>query len=130
MIGSQPDRDPVECLADEFISRCRAGENPSIAEYIGKYPQFAEQIEELFPAVAMMEHYRHDEHLKRRASFRDAHGANVPTCVGDFKIVQEIGRGGMGIVFEAQQQSLARRVAVKILPRNCRSFADTATFGA
>jgi len=37
--------------------------------------------------------------------------------LGDFQVIREIGRGGMGIVYEAEQQSLARRVAVKVLPR-------------
>lgn len=117
MIDSAEDRDPIERLADEFASRLRGGETPSILEYVRRYPEYAEQIEGLFPTVAVMEQYRSQEQSQRRAGFRVGH-STIPEHVGDFRIVREIGRGGMGIVYEAEQKSLARRVALKVLPKH------------
>jgi len=118
MIDSSGERDPVEMLVDEFASRCRGGEFPSIAEYAAEYPQYAERIEELLPTVALMEQLRTDEKVKREAVARRAGSAKPPEQLGDFDIIREIGRGGMGIVYEAEQRSLARPVAVKVLPKH------------
>jgi serine/threonine protein kinase/tetratricopeptide (TPR) repeat protein len=117
MTESLRERDPVELLADEFAGRCRRGESPSVAEYAARHPEHAGQIKNLFPTVAMMERLRIREMTSRKAAASRSWSA-APQHIGDFDIRREIGRGGMGIVYEAEQRSLARRVAVKVLPKH------------
>ena len=104
----------LDQLAEEFVSRRRQGERASLEEYAAQYPDLAEEIRELFPTVIEL------EQLKVHKVFSSGGAAAsigpVPlTQLGDFRIIREIGRGGMGVVYEAEQESLHRRVALKVL---------------
>src|SRR5262249_51948068 len=55
MSDSSADRDPIEMLAASFLERFRRGERPSIEEYAAKYPELADEIRELLPALVMLE---------------------------------------------------------------------------
>lgn len=103
-------------LADEFAARYRAGERPSLQEYIDRHPALAEDIRELFPAMVEIEIVKEDH--QEVAEQAAAPVAPALRQLGDFRILREVGKGGMGIVYEAEQVSLGRHVALKVLPRN------------
>ncbi len=119
MTDTTSDRNPIDVLGDEFAARLREGLSPSIDDYIDSHPELADDIRATFPSIAMMEKLSRKEHTERKFEIQTSRliGDSLET-LGDFQIVREIGRGGMGIVYEAVEQSLKRRVALKVLGPN------------
>ena len=111
--SSATDRDRVEKLADDFMANYRTGTIPSVDEYVEQYPELADELRGLLMALVLLEQNGLPPKLagKRQRQRR----ATLAAKIGDFLIVREIGRGGMGIVYEAVQQSLGRQVALKVL---------------
>ena len=112
----------VDALAHDFLARYRNGERPSIDEYARRHPTLSEQIENVFPSVLSLEKVKVGQ--QEVAGGRATLAGQEIKRLGDFEILREIGRGGMGIVFAARQESLDRVVAIKVLPR--QSLMDDA----
>ncbi len=114
MASDLSERNPVEMLGEEFLSRRRRGEDPRIDDYAAQHAQYADQIRALFPAMIAMENLKA---IKTESERPIRLHVDRLERLGDYRIIREIGHGGMGIVYEAEQQSLHRRVAVKVFPK-------------
>src|SRR5207248_116159 len=99
-------------VADDFLERQRQGERPDIEDYAARYPHAAEVLRKVLASLQLVG-LSADGGL---VTGETVEGELLARTLGDFRIICEVGRGGMGIVYEAEQMSLGRRVALKVLP--------------
>lgn len=117
-------------LYQEILQRRHRGEVPSAEKYAARFPQHASLIRQVFLEASTFSSHADPSvpHVK---------GAKIPIAsrLGDYRLLRELGRGGMGVVFEAVHQQRGHRVALKTLPmvdgdalhrfkREFRSLAD------
>ena len=118
--GADPSEDPrLWQLVQEYEVEVKAGRRPSIDAYAARYPELAGAVRECLQGLELFQAALSGQPSsgtsKKQPSGLDA-DARPAAPLGDFQIVGEIARGGMGIVYEAIQLSLGRRVALKVLP--------------
>src|SRR5205823_3428590 len=100
-------------LAERMADELRETGEVDVCSWQERYPQFATEIVRLVPTLEALVDLSSSGEPQPLGELEEA----IPNkTLGDFRIVRELGRGGMGIVYEAEQLSLNRRVALKILP--------------
>lgn len=103
----------LEVILAEYSDRCRRGEPAAVDEYLERHPQLADELRDALPAIRQLNRLA----PKESGSHATKPAAETPQQIGEYQIVGEIGRGGMGIVYHAVQASLNRPVALKVLAR-------------
>src|SRR5262245_37315855 len=100
-----------------YLEAVEAGQATDKRAWQERHPEFATELEAFCADFARLD--RLAAPLREAGEPDDPASADAELTLGrlgDFRLVREVGRGGMGVVYEAEQMSLGRRVALKILP--------------
>lgn len=117
--SSIPDDPRLAQAAQEYLKELESGRRPDRRRWLEQYPDLAEALGQCLDGLEL---------VHQASPLASPLSGNLPRStgnvgdpvssnpLGDFQILREVGRGGMGIVYEATQLSLGRRVALKVLP--------------
>ena len=102
-------------LVEQICDRIQAGAMVQLDSLIAEYPEMADRLRDIYPTLTAMANWNQLDSQDERLP-GETHDEALNQTIGDFQIIRQLGRGGMGIVYEAQQLTIHRRVALKILP--------------
>jgi serine/threonine protein kinase len=104
----------LDLLIEEVARKLQAGELVDREAFLAEHPEHADRLRQLWPTLEALAGL--GPSLSSEGPVKIATPEPELSTLGDFRIVREVGRGGMGIVYEAEQMSLKQRVALKVLP--------------
>src|SRR4051812_2800712 len=103
-------------VLQEYLGQLEVGGRPDRTAFLARYPELAPTLTEAMDGLDFLHGAVCSGPSTSIAPALTSDRGSPPALLGDFRIVREVGRGGMGVVYEAEQLSLGRRVALKVLP--------------
>jgi WD40 repeat protein/serine/threonine protein kinase len=103
-------------VVEGLTAKLQAGGPVDVDAYLAAHPEHADRLRALLPALSMLDAMSASGPGALSFPVADSPGPAPDGLLGDFRLLREVGRGGMGVVYEAEQVSLGRRVALKVLP--------------
>jgi len=115
----------LDSIVGDFTRQVRDGQKPQVADFQKKHPQLHCQLGELLGSVEMIEQLKSttDDKAGSADSF-DRIQFPMPETIGEYNVLSELGRGGMGIVYLGKHETLGRQDAIKVLPPSLATSED------